>query len=80
MIGTLVKYVGPSKGYVYQDFIGAHGLVIHYTEKGKADGKPHARIRWITPVRYAGRTTKYSDFGFNSLQIINEVEEDETTI
>ncbi len=80
MIGTLVKYVGSSKGYVYQDFIGAHGLVIHYTAKGQMDGKPHARVKWLTPVEYGGRTTKYSDFGFDSLQIINEVEEDETTI
>ena len=81
MIGTLVKYVGPSDGgHVYHEFLGAHGLVIRYTEKGQTDGKPHARIRWITPVKYAGRRTPFSDFGFNSLQIINEANEDETTI
>lgn len=79
MIGTLVKYIGPSKGYVYKDFVGAHGLVVHYTPEG-SDGKAHARVKWITPVEYGGRTTKYSDFRFDALQIINEVEENETTI
>jgi len=71
MIGTLVKYVGPDEGYVYKDFIGAHGLIIHYSPMG-SDGQAHARIRWIKPVTYGGRTTRYSDFGFKHLEVVSD--------
>jgi|APSaa5957512535_1039671.scaffolds.fasta_scaffold04125_13 hypothetical protein len=74
MIGTLVKYVGPSKGYVYKDFIGAVGLVVQYTACG-SDGDQHARIRWIAPVKFAGRTTPWSDFGFKHLEVISETQD-----
>ena len=73
MIGTLVKYIGPSKGYVYKDFIGALGLITHYTACG-SDGDQHARIRWIQPVQFGGRYTAYSDFGFKHLEIVNETQ------
>ena len=76
MIGTLVKYVGPTKGYVYKDFIGAHGLVVHYTPMG-SDGQAHARIRWIKPVAYAGRRTKYSDFTFTHLEVVSDASDNE---
>ncbi len=71
MIGTLVKYVGPPNGHVYEDFIGAHGLIIHYTAKAK-DGRAHARVRWVKPVEYAGRFTKISDFSMDALEVVNE--------
>ena len=77
MIGSLVKYVGPSKGYVYKDFIGAVGLITHYTKCG-SDGDQHARIRWTTPVAFAGRKTAYSDFGFKHLEILNETDQTES--
>jgi hypothetical protein len=70
MIGTLVKYVGPPTGHVYPPFIGAYGLVIHYTRK--SDGRASARVRWIQPVEYAGRFTNISDFSMDALEVISE--------
>ena len=71
MIGTLVKYVGPKTGHVYNDFIGAHGLIVHYTAKG-SDGRAHARSRWTKPVKYAGRHACTSDFSMDALEVISE--------
>lgn len=71
MIGTLVKYVGAGSGYVYEDFIGEHGLILHYTAKG-SDGRAHARIRWVKPVKYAGRYTPISDFSMDALEVLSE--------
>ena len=71
MIGTLVRYVGPKTGHVYRDFIGAHGLIVHYTAKG-SDGRAHARIRWTRPVEYAGRRASVSDFSMDALEVVNE--------